>query len=73
MPAGLPYITAMFSNLRKKPPADMPNVNSGKAWSEMDLNDLRQCLIEGAPAGDIADFLCRDVDEVKRKIAELLR
>jgi hypothetical protein len=46
----------------KKPPADLPNIN-----------DLRQCLTEGARAGDIGDFLCRDVDEVKRKVAEFRR
>jgi hypothetical protein len=63
----------MLRSLRKKPPAHLPNVNSGKEWSEMDINDVRQCLAEGASADDIADFLCRDVDEVKRKIAELLR
>jgi hypothetical protein len=62
----------MLRSMRKKPPANMPNVNSGKEWSEIDINDLRQGLTEGAPADDIADFLCRDVDEVKRKIAELL-
>jgi hypothetical protein len=58
--------------MRKKPPVNMPNINSGKAWSEMELNDLRQCLTEGAPISDFANFLCRDVDEVKRKVAELL-
>jgi hypothetical protein len=61
----------VLSGLRKKPPAHLPNVNSGKEWSETDINDLRQCLAEGAPADGIADFLCRDVDEVKRKIAYL--
>jgi hypothetical protein len=34
----------------------MPNVNSGKEWSEIDINDPRQGLTEGAPADDIADF-----------------
>jgi hypothetical protein len=62
----------MLSGLRRKPAADMPNVNSGKEWSEIDIKDPRQCLTEGAPADDIADFFCRDVDEVKRKIAEML-
>jgi hypothetical protein len=63
----------MLRSMRKKPPANMPNINSGKHWSEMDINDVRQCLAEEASADDIANFLCRDVDEVKRKIAELLR
>ena len=40
---GLTYIPAML-RMRKKPPADMPQVNSGKPWSEMDLADLADCL-----------------------------
>jgi hypothetical protein len=51
----------------------MPNVNSGKEWSERDINDLWQCLADGASTGNIAYLLSRDVEEVKRKIAELLR
>jgi hypothetical protein len=58
-------------NLRKKPPADAPNTNSGKPWSAGDLEDLRYCLAAGEPAEQIADFLCRDVDEVRAKTAEL--
>jgi hypothetical protein len=26
--------------MRKKPPADRPNINSGQPWSEMDILDL---------------------------------
>lgn len=54
----------------KSPPADAPNINSGKPWSELDLQDLRYCLAAGEPVADIADFLCRNVDEVRAKIAE---
>jgi hypothetical protein len=61
-----------MSYLRKKPPGDAPHINSGKPWSELDLADLRQCLILGASAELIADFLCRDVHEVRAKSAELL-
>jgi hypothetical protein len=60
-----------MSYLRKKPPADAPNINSGKPWSELDLEDLRYCLAADWPAEDIADFLCRDVDEVRAKTAEI--
>lgn len=61
----------MLSNLRKKPPAGMPNINSGKPWSDLDLSDLRQCVRERQSVGDIADFLCRDREEVVAKIAAL--
>jgi hypothetical protein len=36
----------------------------------LDLQDLRYCLAAGEPAEAIADFLCRDVDEVRAKIDE---
>ena len=57
--------------MRKKPPADMPNINSGKPWSEMGLDDLANCLKLGEPVEQIADFLCRDIEEVEAKVAEL--
>jgi ubiquinone biosynthesis protein UbiJ len=47
------------------------NINSGKAWSEMDLADLANALTFGTPIEEIAAFLCRDVDEVREKIAAL--
>ena len=56
--------------LRKKPPADAPNINTGKPWSALDLQYLR-CLAAGEPAEKIADFLCRDVAEVRAKTAEI--
>ena len=49
----------------------MPNLNSGKDWSEMDLQDLRDDMHLGTPLEQIADFLMRDVSEVEAKIAEL--
>jgi hypothetical protein len=49
----------------------MPNVNSGKEWSEMDLADLQQCVALGESVDKIADYLCRDRDEVAAKIAAL--
>jgi hypothetical protein len=30
--------------MRKKPPAGLADLNSGKVWSEADLADLKQCL-----------------------------
>ena len=49
----------------------MPQVNSGKPWSEMDLVDLANCLELGEPVEQIADFLCSDAEEVEAKVAEL--
>lgn len=60
-----------MSYLRKKPPAGLPNINSGKPWSKADLDDLKQCLALGDTAEGIAEFLCRDVAEVRAKSAEL--
>ena len=61
-----------MSYLRKKPPADAPNLNSGKPWSELDLSDLRYGLAAGETVEAIAEFLCRDVAEVRAKTAELV-
>jgi hypothetical protein len=47
------------------------NLNSGKAWSEMDLWDLRNSVSHGRTAKEVADFLCRNIEEVREKIAEL--
>ena len=57
--------------LRKKPPADTPYINTGKPWSDFDLEDLRYFLAEGEGAERIADLLCRSVEEVRAKTAEL--
>jgi hypothetical protein len=57
--------------MRKKSPVGLPNLNSGTPWSEMDLFDLANCLKLREPVDEIADFLCRDIDEVEAKIAEL--
>ena len=48
----------------------MPNLNSGKNWSEMDLQDLRDGLRLRSPLQELADFLMRDVEEVEAKAAE---
>lgn len=49
----------------------MTNLNSGKPWSAMDLVDLQDGLRLGTPIAELADFLCRDLDEVRTKAAEL--
>lgn len=46
------------------------NANTGNPWSDMDMADLENGLRLGDSVEKIADFLCRDVDEVARKIAE---
>jgi hypothetical protein len=47
------------------------NINSGQHWSETDLWDLRNSLAHGRSAEEVADFLCRDTDEVRQKMAQL--
>jgi len=47
------------------------NLNTGKPWSDMDLADLAHDLMLGTSIEAIADFLCRDLDEVRDKIAAL--
>jgi len=47
------------------------NVNSGKAWSQVDLYDLRQGRGSGTPIDQVADFLCRDAEEVRAKASQL--
>jgi hypothetical protein len=49
----------------------MPNINSRKKWSEMDVFDLAGELEHGHSVKEIADFLCRDEDEVRKKMREL--
>jgi hypothetical protein len=49
----------------------MPNLNSGKEWSDWDIEDLIGALAYGRTVAETADFLCRDEDEVRAKIKEL--
>jgi hypothetical protein len=51
--------------MRKKPPAGMEDINSGKPWSAMDLADLEELLGSGSSIESIASYLCREVEEVK--------
>jgi hypothetical protein len=57
--------------MRPKPPAGLPTINSGQPWSELDLADLRGELRLGKPLAEIAEFLCRSIEEVEAKAAEL--
>jgi hypothetical protein len=43
------------------------NINSDKEWTEMDLADLANGLANGDSVEEIAEFLCRDADEVCAK------
>jgi hypothetical protein len=47
------------------------DANSGKPWSEMDLEDLEHSLYFGDTVAATASFLCRDEDEVREKMKEL--
>lgn len=47
------------------------NLNTSTPWTELDQRDLEFCLAEGQSVEKIADFLCRDVEEVRAKIKEL--
>ena len=50
---------------------DRLDLNTGKAWSEMDLFDLADCVRVRQSVEAIAYFLCRSSAEVCEKIAEL--
>jgi hypothetical protein len=49
----------------------MRNANTGKPWSTLDLQNLRDELRAGMPILQLAQFLTRNVDEVEMKIGEL--
>jgi hypothetical protein len=49
----------------------MNNINTRKPWSAMDMADLENDVRLGTPIEMIAEFMCRDIDEVQAKIAEL--
>jgi hypothetical protein len=50
---------------------DRPDLNTGKAWSEMDLFDLANNVRLGVSIEETAEFLCRSRREVRDKIAAL--
>jgi hypothetical protein len=49
----------------------VPNLNSGKEWSDWDVEDLTSSLAYGRSVKETADFLCRDEHEVREKMKEL--
>ena len=48
-----------------------PDINSGKAWSQLDLQDLKACSELGDSVADTALFLCRSKEETRAKAEEL--
>jgi len=50
---------------------DSPDINTGKAWSGVDLFDLANSIRLRDSVEEIATFLCRSRHEVREKIAEL--
>jgi hypothetical protein len=49
----------------------MADINSGKEWLALDLADLHSGLVHGYSLEELAQFLCRDVQEVQAKMGEL--
>jgi hypothetical protein len=47
------------------------NLNSGTPWSKPSLIDLLNSMRLGESVEEIADFLCRDIQEVRDKVAEI--
>jgi hypothetical protein len=47
--------------------APVPNLNSGKEWSDTDIEDLITALDHGLTVETTADFLCRDEAEVRER------
>jgi hypothetical protein len=63
----------MTLRLRKRPPSGLEMINAGKPWSPMDMEDLIDFYESGSPVAEIADYLCRTVEEVQAKIDEVER
>jgi hypothetical protein len=67
------HIVPGMLRLRKKPPAGLPMINTGKPWSAMDMADLLDFHETGSSVETIALYLCRTVEEVQAKIDEVER
>ena len=52
---------------------EQPAVNTGKEWSDAELNELGNMLVRGLPMEEIAHRLRRDHGEVRDKVAEVGR
>ena len=46
------------------------NINDGKEWSQMDLDDIRD-FIAVMTLAELSDYLCRSEGEVSTKLEEL--
>jgi hypothetical protein len=69
---GRPDLYSLYDlRLRKRPPSGLEMINAGKPWSPMDMEDLFDFYETGMPVVDIADYLCRTVDEAQAKIDEV--
>jgi|HubBroStandDraft_5_1064220.scaffolds.fasta_scaffold2747685_1 hypothetical protein len=49
----------------------MQNIHEGKLWSHQDDDDLRHAVESGYSIDCVATFLCRPIDEVMKRKAEL--
>jgi hypothetical protein len=58
-----PFSISGMMRMRPKRPTGMPNINSGKPWSAMDIQGLEDFLWQDVPIGEIAHFRCRDMDQ----------
>ncbi len=47
------------------------NANAGKPWSEVDLFDFGNSLGRGDTLEQMAEFPCRDVEELHAKLRQL--
>src|SRR6185437_13823049 len=47
------------------------NIYSGQPWTEIDIYEIGNCLARGTPVPEIAELICRDVGEVRRKVKQL--
>jgi hypothetical protein len=50
---------------------ELPDLNTGKEWSAIDLVDLRYSIERSLTVAEIACFLMRTEAEVREKVAEL--
>jgi hypothetical protein len=46
-------------------------ISTGAEWTEMDLEDLKAAVQHARSVEEIAEFLCRSIDDVACKCAEL--
>jgi hypothetical protein len=51
--------------------ATAPREKTGEPWSKMEVVDLQSGLTFGTPIEAIANFLTRDIEEVRKKAASL--